>query len=68
MLVGTGSEAPGLYAIVDDCLQAETDGVAVKVGGLDELKDWGAAVFFGHFSPPLEIVLELLGESDDARP
>jgi hypothetical protein len=33
----------------------------------DGLEDGGAAVLFRHKSPPVEIALELLGESDGAR-
>ncbi len=40
----------------------------MQVGGLDGLEDGGVVVLFGHRSPPLEISLELLGESDGARP
>ena len=38
-------EAPGLYAVVEDCSPSETAGVAMKVGGLDGLEDGGAVVF-----------------------
>ena len=46
----------------------ETVEVAVKVGRLEGLEDGKAGVLFGHFSSPLEIALELLGEADGTRP
>ncbi len=58
----------GFYAVVEDSTPSETVGVAVHVRELDGLEDGGAVVLFRHRSPPLEIALELLGESDDARP
>ncbi len=67
-LVRSAPKAPGLYAIVEDCPLDETVGVATKVGGLDGFEDWCAVVHFGHFSPSLEIALELLGESDGVLP
>ena len=57
-----------IYAAVENSPPSETARVAMKVGGLDMLEDGGAVVFFGHFSPPIEIALELLRESDGARP
>ncbi len=48
-LVGTKPKTPGLHAIVEDCPQSETVGVAMKVGGLDRLEFRGAVVFLGTF-------------------
>ncbi len=67
-LVGTNQETRGLYAFGEECPQAKTVGVLVNVGGLDGLEDGLPVVFFGHFSPSLEIALGLLGELDGARP
>ena len=60
-------EASGFYVVVEYNTPPETVGVEVHVGGLDGLEVGGAVVLFGHRSPPLEIALELLGESDGAR-
>ena len=67
-LVWAGPKASGFYAIIEDCIPSETNRVAMQVGGLDGLKDGGAVVLLGHLSPSFEIALELLGESDGARP
>ena len=67
-LVWARPEASGFYVVAEDRTPSETAGVAVHVGWLDGLEDGGSVVIFGHLSPPLEIALELLGESDCARP
>ena len=67
-LVWAGPTASSFYAVNEDCTSSEAVGVAMEVRGLDGLEDGGAAVLLGHLSPPLEIAIELLGESDGARP
>ncbi len=67
-IVGTRPKSPGLYAVVEDYPPSETARVAVKVGRFDGLEDGGAVVLLGHLFPPLEIALELLGETDNAWP
>ena len=62
-----GPKPSGFYTVVEDCLPSITVGVAVRVGGLDGHEDGGAVVLFGNLSPPLEIALELLGDSDGVR-
>jgi hypothetical protein len=52
-LAGTRPKAQGLYEVLEDCPPSETVGVAMKVGGLDGLKDGGAVVRLGHLSTPL---------------
>ena len=66
-LVWAGPKISGFYALVEDCPPSETVGVAKHARGIDGLEDAGAIVLLGHLSPPLKIVLELLGESGGAR-